>query len=195
MGVPEHLIVVLRNLYTNQESTVRTEYCETINIPIGKGVRQGYILSPLLFNVYAERIMRDILENWDKGISIGGRKVTNLIYADDTTLIAGAKDDLTELITKVKITSETAGLYLNVMKTKVMSTGKVYHIIVDDNDIEIVDTFIFLGVLITNDGVTDKELRRGLAMGKCAMGSQKLIFKDRGIILTTKIMMVQTLVF
>ena len=139
--------------------------------------------------------MRDVLEKWDKGISIGGRKVTNLIYADDTTLIAGAKDDLTELITKVKITSETAGLYLNVMKIKVMSTGKVDHIIVDDNNIEIVDKFIFLGVLITNDGVTDKELRRGLAMGKCAMGSQKRIFKDRGSILTTKIMIVLTLVF
>ena len=95
MGVPEHLIVVLRNLYKNQESTVRIAYGETSNIPIGKGVWQGCILSPLLFNIYAERIMRDILEKWDKCISIGGRKVTNLRYSDDTTLIAGTKDDLT----------------------------------------------------------------------------------------------------
>ena len=102
MGVPEHLIVVLINLYTNQESTVRTEYGETSNIPIGKGVRQGCIISPLLFNIYAERIMRDVLEKWDKGISIGGRKVTNFRYADDSTLIAGTKDDISELITKVK---------------------------------------------------------------------------------------------
>ena len=193
--VPEHLIVVLRNLYTKQESTVRTEYGETSNIPIGKVVRKGCILSILLLNIYAERIMRDVLEKWDKGISIGGRKVTNLRYADDTTLITGKKYDLTELITKVKRSNEEAGLYLNVKKTKVMTTGKLDHIIVYDNNIEIVDTFIFLGVIITNDGVTDKELRRRLAMIKCTMGSLTRIFKDRGIRITTKIMIVQTLVF
>ena len=76
-----------------------------------------------------------------------------------------------------------------------MTTGKLDHIIVDDNNIEIVDRFIFLGVQITNDGVTDKELRIRLVMGKCAMGSLKCIFKDRGIRLTTTIMIVQTLVF
>ena len=107
-------------------------------------------------------------------------------------MIAGTKDDRTELITKVKRASEEAGLYLNVKKTKVMATCKLDHITVDDNNIEIVDKFIFLGVLITNDGVTDKELRRRLVMGKCAMGSLKRIFKDRGIRLTTKIMTVQT---
>ena len=139
--------------------------------------------------------MRDVLEKWDKGISIGGRKVTNRRYADDTTLIAGKKDDITELITKVKRSSEEAGLYLNVKKTKVMTICKFDHIIVDDNNIEIVDTFIFLGVIITHDGITDKELYRRLAMGKCAMGSLKRIFKDRGIRLTTTIIIVQTLVF
>ena len=81
------------------------------------------------------------------------------------------------------------------IKKKVMTTGKLDHIIVDDNNIEIVDRFFFLGVLITNDEVTDNELQRRLAMGKCAMGSLKRIFKDRGIRLTTKIMIVQTLVF
>ena len=123
--------------------------------------------------------MRDVLEIWDKVISIGGRKVTNLRYADDTTLIA--KDDLTELITKVKRASEEALLYLNVKKTKVMTTCKLDHIIVDYKNIEIVDKFIFLGVLLTHDGVTDKELLRRIAIGKCAMGSLKRIFKDRGI--------------
>ena len=130
----------------------------------------------------------------DKGISIGGRKVTNLRYADDTTLIAGTKYDLTEIITKVKRASEEAGLYLNVKKTKVMNTGKLDHVIVDDNNIEIVNKFIFLGVQITNDGVTDKELQIRLEMGKCAMGSLKRIFNDTVIRLTTQIMIVQTLV-
>ena len=162
MGVPEHLIVDLRNLYTNPEST---EYGETSNIPIYKGVRQVCIyISPLIFNIYAERIMRDVLEKWDKGISIGVRKVTNHRYADDITLIAGTKDDLAELITKVKRASEEVGLYSNIKKTKVMTTSKLDHIIVYDNNIEIVDRFIFLGVLITNDGVTDKELRRRMVM-------------------------------
>ena len=78
------------------------EYGETSNISIGKGVWQGCILSPLLFNIYAERIMRYVLEKWDKGISIRGRKDKNLRYPDETTLIVGIKDDLTELITKVK---------------------------------------------------------------------------------------------
>ena len=95
-----------------------------------------------------------------------------------------------EQIKKVKRASEEAGLYLNVKKIKVMTTGKLDHIILDDNNIEIVDRFIFLGVIITNYGVTDKELRRRLAMGKCAMGNLKRIFKDRGIILTTQIMIV-----
>ena len=94
-----------------------------------------HILSPPLFNIYTERIMRDVLEKWDKCISIGGRKFINLRYLDDTTLITGTKYDLTELITKVKRASEEAGLYLNVKKTKVIITGKLDHIIVDDNNI------------------------------------------------------------
>ena len=96
-------------------------------------------------------------------------------------MIAGTKDNLTELITKVKRAIEEAGLYLNVKKIKVMTTRKLDHIIVDDNNIEFVDRFIFLEVLITNDGVTDKELRRSLVMGKCTMGSLKRIFKDRAL--------------
>ena len=81
--IPEHLIVVLINLYTNRDSTVRTEYGKTSNIPIGKVVRQGCIISPLLFNIYAEIIIRYMLEKWDKGISICGRKVTNRRYISD----------------------------------------------------------------------------------------------------------------
>ena len=84
----------------------------------------------MLFNIYAERIIRDVLEKWDKGISIGGRKVTNLIYADNPTLIAGTTDGLTELIIKVKRASVEAGLYINVKKTKVITTGKLDHIII-----------------------------------------------------------------
>ncbi len=91
MGVPVHPIVPLRRMYTNQEATLRTEFGETDNIDIGKGVQHGCILSPLLFNIYAENIMKEALEEWESGIRIGGRMVTNLRYADDTTLLGPRK--------------------------------------------------------------------------------------------------------
>ena len=110
MGVPVHLIVLLRKLYTKQEATIRTYFGKTDTINIGKGVRQGYILPPLLFNIYAENIMREGLEDWDRGISIGGRRITNLIYADDTPLIAETKNDLKAIMERVKLASEKAGI-------------------------------------------------------------------------------------
>ena len=169
MGVPVHLIVLLKRLYTNQEATVRTEFGETDNIDIGKGVQQGCVLSPLLFNIYAENIMREALEEWESGISIGGRIVTNLRYADGTTLLAGTKEDLTELVERVRRASEKAGLYLNVRKAKVMTTGDIGEVTVDGKDIEVVMKFVFLGALITKDGLCEKEVRRRIAMGKAAM--------------------------
>ena len=111
MGVPVHLIVLLKMLYTNQEGTVRTEVGETDNIDIGKGVRQACILSPLLFNIYAENIMREDLEEWGREIRIGGRMVTNLRYADYTTLLAGIKEGLIELVERVRRASEKVRLY------------------------------------------------------------------------------------
>ena len=139
--------------------------------------------------------MREALDKWDKGIGIGGRKVSNLRYADDTILIAGNREDLIELIEKVKSSSEKAGLYLNVKKTKVMATGELDSIIVDDVNIEVVERFVFLGALITSDGQIDMELRRRISMGKSAMGSLRKIFKDRDLRLATKVKIVQTLIF
>ena len=175
MGVPVHLIVLLRRLYTNQEATVRTGFGETDNIDIGKGVRQGCILSPLLCNIYAENIMREALEEWERGISIGGRMVTNLRYADDTTLLAGTKEDLVELVGRVRRASEKAGLYLNVGKTKGMTTGYIGEVTVDGKDIEVVTKFVFLGALITEDAL---RVRRRIAMGKSAMGGLTSIIME-----------------
>ena len=195
MGVPVHLIVLLKRLYTNQEATVRTEFGETDNIDIGKGVRQGCILSPLLFNIYAENIMREALEEWENGISIGGSMVTNLRYADDTTLLAGTKEELIELVERVRRASEKAGLYLNVGKTKVMTTGDIGEVTVDGKDIEVVTKFVFLGALITKDGLCEKEVRRRIAMGKATMGGLTSIWKDRGVTMETKVKLVKVLVF
>ena len=106
----------------------------------------------------------------ERGISIGGMMVTNLIYADDTTLLAGTIEDLIELVGSVRRASEKTGLYLNVGKTKMMTTGYIGAVTVYGKDIEAVTKFVFLGALITEDGLCEKEVRRSIAMGKAAMG-------------------------
>ena len=110
--------------------------------------------------------MREAFEEWERGISIGGRTVTNPRYADDTTLLAGTKEDLIELVGRVRRTSEKAGLCLNVGKTKMMTTGDIGEVTVDGKDVEVVTKFVFFGALITEDGLCEKEVRRRIAMGK-----------------------------
>ena len=186
MGVPVHLRVLLRRLYTNQEATVRMEFGETDNIDTWKGVRQD-VSSHHCFSIYAENIMREALEEWERGISIGGRMVTNLRYADDTTLLAGTNEDLIELVGRASRASGKAGLYLNVRKTKVITTRDIGAVTVDGKDIEVVTKFVFLGALITEDGLWEKEVRRRIAMGKAAMGGLTTIWNDRGVTLETNV--------
>ena len=119
MGIPDHLTCLLRNLYAGQEATVRTGHGTTDWFQRGKGVRQGCILSPCLFNFYAEYIMRNAgLEEAHAGIQIAGRNINNLRYADDTILMAESQEELKSLLMKVKEESEKVGLKLNVQKTK-----------------------------------------------------------------------------
>ena len=126
MGIPDHLTCFLRNLYAGQEATVRTGHGTTDWFQIGKGVRQGCILSPCLFNFYAEYIMRNAgLEEAQAGIKIVGRNISNLRYADDTTLMAESKEELKSLLMKVKEESEKVGLKLNIQKTKIMASGPI----------------------------------------------------------------------
>ena len=124
MGIPDHLTCLLRNLYADQEATVRTGYGTTIWFQIGKGVCQGYIMSPCLFNLYAEYIMRNAgLDEAQAGIEIARRNINNLRYADDTTLMAESEEELESLLMKVKEKSEKVGLKLNIQKTKIMAFG------------------------------------------------------------------------
>jgi len=119
MEIPDHLTCPLRNLYASQEATVRTGHRAMDWFQIGKGVRQGYILSPCLFNLYAEYIMRNVgLDEAQVGIKIAGRNVNNLRYADDTTLMAEIEEKLKRLLMKVKEESENAGLNINIRKNK-----------------------------------------------------------------------------
>ena len=126
MGLPDHLICLLRNLHAGQEATVRTGHGTTDWFQIGKGTHQGCILPPCLFNLYAEHIMRHVgLEETQAGIKIAGRNISNLIYADDTTLTAGSEEELNSLLMEVKEESEKVGLKLNIQKTKIMASGPI----------------------------------------------------------------------
>ena len=126
MGLPDHLTCLLRNLYAGQEATVRTGCGTTDWFQIGKGVRQGCILSPCLFNFYAEYIIRNTgLDEAQSGIKIARRNINNLRYADDITLMTESEEELKSLLMKVKKESEEAGLKLNIQKTKIMASGPI----------------------------------------------------------------------
>ena len=126
MGIPDHLSCLLRNLYAGQEATVRSGHGTTDWFQIGKGVPQACILSPCLFNLYVEYIMRNAgLEEAQAGIKIARRNIKNLRYADDTTFMAESEEELKSLLMKVKEESEKVGLKLNIRKTKIMSSGPI----------------------------------------------------------------------
>ena len=145
MGIPDHLTWLLRNLSAGQEASVRTELGTTDWFQIGKGVHQGCILSPCLFNLYAEYIMRNTgLDEAQAGIKIAGRNINNLKYADDTTLMAES-EELKGLLIKVKEKSEKVGLKFNIQKTKIMASGSITSWQIDEETMETVTDFIFLG--------------------------------------------------
>ena len=150
MGIPDHLICLLRNLYAGQEATVRTGHGTTDWFQIGKGVRQGCILSLCLFNSYAEYIMRKAgLEESQAGIKIARRNTNNLRYADDTTLMAESEEELKSFLMKVKEESEKIGLKLNVQKTKIMASGPITSWQIDGETMETLRNFILGGSKIT----------------------------------------------
>ena len=124
--LPDHLTCLLRNLYAGQEATVRSGHGTTDCFQIGKGVCQGCILSPCLFNLYAEYIIwNPRLDEAQAGIKTAGRNINNLRYADDTTLMVESEEELKSLLMKVQEESEKAGLKLNIQKTKIMATGPI----------------------------------------------------------------------
>ena len=132
MGIPDHLTCLLRNLYAGQEATVRTGHGTTDWFQIGKGVRQGCILSPCLFNLYTEYIIRNAgLDEAQAGIKIAGRSINNLRYADDTTLLAEREEELKSLLMKEKEETEKAVLKLSIQKMKIMVSGPITSLQID----------------------------------------------------------------
>ena len=165
MGLPDLLTCLLRNLYAGQEAIVRTGQGTTDWFRIGKGVHQGCILSPYLFNLYAEYIMRNIgLDETQAGIKTDRRNINNLRYADDTTLMAESEEELKSLLMKVKEESEKVGLKLNIQKTKIMASGPITSWETDGETVETVSDFIFGGFKINADCDCNHEIKRRLLL-------------------------------
>ena len=165
--IPDDLTCLLRNLYAGQEATVRTGHGTTDWYQIRKGVHQGCILSPCLFNLYAEYIMRNTgLYETQFGIKIAGRNINNLRYGDDNTLMAESEEELKSLLTRVKEESEKGSLKLNIQETKIMASGPVTSWQIDGETVETVSDFIFGGSKITADGDCSYEIKRCLLLGR-----------------------------
>ena len=161
MGVPDHLTCLLRNLYAGQEATVTIEHGTTDWFQIGKGVQQGCILLPCLFNLHAEYIMRNAgLDEAQAGIKTVGRNINNLRYADDTTLMAESEEGLKSLLMKVREESEKAVLKLSIQKMKIMASSPIILWQTAGQTRETVAAFIFGGSKITADGDYSHEIKR-----------------------------------
>ena len=196
MEIPDHLTCLLRNLYAGQEARVRTAHGTTDWFQIGKGVHQGCILSPCLFNLCAEYIMRNArMDEARAGIKIAGRNIHNLRYADDTTLTEESEEELKSLLMKVKEESEKFGLKLNIQKTKIMASGPITSWEIDGETVETVSDFILGGSKVTADGDCSHEIKGRLLLGRKVMTNLDIILKSRDITLARKVRLVKAVVF
>ena len=195
IGIPDHLICLLRNLYAGQETTVRNGHETTDWFQIGEGVRQGCILSPCLFNLNAEYIMRNAgLDEAQAGIKIAGRNINNLRYTDDTTLKEESEEELKTFLMQMKRESEKVGLKLNIQTTKIMASGPITSWQIDGETMETVRDFIFLGSKITADGDCSHEIKRRLLLGRKVVTTIDSVLKSRDITLLTKVHLVKAMV-
>ena len=197
LGFPEHIVTLLQSLYIDQTAVIRWNGSTTETFPIGKGVRQGCILSPHLFSLYTESVMREA-EIQDLGYSIGGRNISNARYADDTALIAQSPMEMQQLLDKVNAAGAQRLLKLNVKKTKLMTIGDVpddINIRVNNDPVEKVKQFKYLGSLKSSDGDCSKDVNARIAMAKRRMCELTTLWKDRSIPVALKMRLVKTLVW
>ena len=179
MVILDHMTSLLRNLYADQQATVRTGHGTTDWFQIGKEVHQGCISSPCLFNLYADYIMRNAgLEEAQAGIKIARRNINNLRYANDTIFMAESEEQLKSLLMKVKEESEKVGLKLNIQKTKIMASGPITSWEIDGETVETVADFILGGSKITADGDCRHEIKRHLLLRRKAMTNLDSILKS-----------------
>ena len=195
MGIPDHLTCLLRNLYAGQEATVRTGHGTTDWFQIGKGVVKA-VLSPCLFNFYAEYIMRKAgLDEAQAGIKIARRNINNLRYADDTTLMAESEEELKSLLMKVKEESEKVGLKLSIQKTKIMASGPITSWQIDGEAVETVSDFIFWGSKVTADGDCSHEIKRHLLFERKVMTNLDSILKAETLLCQQRSSLVKAMIF
>ena len=195
IGIPDHLICLLRNLYAGQEAIVRTGH-GTDWPQMGERVCQGCILSHRLLNLYAEYIMRKAgLDETQAGIKIAGRNINNLRYVDNTTLMSECKEELKSFLMKVKEESEKVGLKLNIQKTKIIASGPITSWKIDGKAMETVTDFILGGSKITAVGDCSHEIKRCSLLGRKVMTNLDSILKSRDITLPTKVHVVKAMVF
>ena len=209
MGFSRHLVRLIESLYEGQEAAVRVDGEDSEWFGVGKGVRQGCILSPYLFNIYAENIMRNVrsddqrfiiqdnqVQDTYDSLNIGGREYPELRYADDTVLLSTTPEGLEKMIRAVKTHSEDQNLFLNAKKTKIMRTDKTTratHIIIGNDLIEEVDDFDYLGSLITNNGDGLKEIKRRLGMSMKKLKKMNKLWK--GANEATKLKFLKAIIF
>ena len=179
-----------------KEAAVRTGHGTTDWFQIGKGERQGCILSPCLFNFYAEYIMRNAgLKEAQAGIKIARRNINNLRYADDNTLMAESEEELKSLLMKVKLESEEVGLELGIQKMKIMASGSITSWEIDGETVKTVSDFIFWVPKVTADGDCSHEIKRRLLLRRKVMTNLDSILKGRDTTLPTKVHLVKAMVF
>ena len=175
------------DLYAGQEATVRTGHGTTDWVQIGKGVHQGCILSSCLFNLYSEYIIQNPgLDEAKAGIKIAGRNISNLRYADDTTLRAESEEEIKSLLVRVKEESQKVGLKLNIQKTKIMASSPITSWQIDGETLETVTDFIILGPQITAVGDCSHEIKRSLFFGRQSITNLDSMLKLSDITLPKK---------
>ena len=161
IGIPDHLTCLLRNLYAGQEAIVRTLYGTTDWLKMEKGVQQDCRLFSCLFNLYAEHVMRNArLDELQAGIKIDGRNINNLSHVDCTTLMTGSKEELKNLLMRLKEENERAGLRINIIKAKIMASGPISAWQIEEEMVGVVTDFLFLGYKITVDSDCSHVIRR-----------------------------------
>ncbi|XP_037872901.1 LINE-1 retrotransposable element ORF2 protein [Bombyx mori] len=197
MGIPDHLVSLVQTLYMDGITRVRMNNEFFHPFKPERGVRQGCILSPQLFNLIGEHIMRLVLENWEGGIRVVGHRINNLRFADDTTIIGTSERELHELLRRVEVVSKDYGLCINRSKTKLMFVDRAGTMTRTHElrDLDVVQEFVYLGSLISSDGDCDREVVRRAQMSKSAVKRLEKIWRNRSISKKTKIKLMRTLIF
>ena len=199
MGFPKHLVALLRSLHVcKPKSNNKMEWWSHEEFQIGKGARQGCILSPHLFVTYTEKGMRDA-EVYKYGVNVGGKLISNLRYADDTALLANSKDEITQLTNSVNDAGKELNLRLNVKKTKIMVAGAVpeeeHNIMIDGENVEQVDRFKYLGSTKTANANCSNDIKSRIAIAKKRMIDLQVIWNDTNLSIQLKMKLVKTLVW